>query len=1360
MVCLQYKKIFIDYEGTESENDAQGNSLWLTFYVIQFSGSALIENKQLRLRRRVGACSPSAPAMSTVPALHIFVLTVRVDEFVENVKLTSTLKISLKVLNNDAVMERLNESTIDIHTVEIESTCKLHQVLTRYSLPSCLRVLRINNNNLNILDICELPKFSESMNSLHTLDLCRTKFKDSSFYALISVLNSCKGLISLSLIDNGLTKAEITGLITTFESTRNLKKLNLSKSNITEAQANNILQKLEQAKNIVSLDLSHNALKGNKIVLGICQLQSLEKVDLSHNYIRFSPLPDFEGKHDSLSINTKNISLSSNHMTPVDISQFCSLIGSDLLKLNLDCNHVGNSVLSLCSIRLRIKHLKVLSLANTDISDAVDGLAVLLSFVRELEELNLSSNNLTLTHFQQVQLPLSNLFHLKKLNLSNNPDGISALLESILPSFKNLEELRLSNAHLNGDDLKRICQPLASVMGLKYLELSMNAIGPAGINELANILKELPLLERLDLSRSCLQHGDINVLCQGLVSLKEMKYLDLSGSMIDSQILDDAWFLPSTLEELILGDVIHGEKLFTKLKPLQHLRIFHLTNLKLRTCDVEMLATTLSSFSTLEELSVDNIVISDSSCCKIFSALKWLGYLRKLHLTNLKLKACDVEMLATTLWSFPTLEELSLANIVVENSNLDKLFSAIKSLKNIKKIDLSGIKLYDESGLADMLSSLLSLEELVLSGMSVVNMDDVRFFSALKLLKRLKKLDLGNINVREEKALFDMLSSLLMLEEIVFPAVVLENSDGTVGYFSALESLIYLKNLDLRWSKICKTAQEALTRGLLSLQLLQRLVLGVIDCDNAKQLFAALGSFKYLKELDLGKTCISKTVAGSLACVLPSLKLLEKLALKGIDYDEQICAALVNFKYLKELDLCKRIYTNTGVEALGRVLPSLTLLEKLVLGGIDSSDKSDELFAALGNLKNLKELHLGESFISETAAEALVRVLPSLTLLEKLVLGGIFSDYECDEQLFSALGNLKYLKELHLVEMNITKLSTEGLARVLPSLTLLEKLALGSGFPSYREFDDLIDSDYECDEQLFAALGNLKYLKELHLSGMIITKPHAEALARVLPSLTLLERLVLGGIDPDDECDEQLFAGLKNLKYLRELHLVEMNITKLSTEGLARVLPSMTLLEKLVFEAFDSDHECDEELFAELRNLKYLRELQLECTYISHTGAEALARALPSLTFLKVLQLIHVTLEDDKQLLHAVGKLRYLEELHFFGINITKAGVAALVDVLRSLGMLKKLLLGGICFKKTSDDQLFTTVGSLSFLNKLGLRGSTITQAGATTLTATLPRLRNLKCFRLPKEIENDEDGTLRTNLKAAARFVPEELFR
>ena len=1294
------------------------------------------------------------------------------DEFLENVKLTSTLKISLAVLDSDALLKRVNESSIDIHTVEIESTCKLHQVLNRYSLPSCLKVLRIKDNSLNFKDISDLVKSLSRVNSLYELDLCRTKFEECSFNSFLCVLRYLRGL---SLTENDLTKQDITNLITALKLMRNLERLNLSKSNITDAQTNDMLHKLEQAKNFASLDLSQNALQGNEIIAGICQLQSLEELDLSHNYIRFFPLPDFEKKHDSLSTNTKNISLSCNHMIPDDISQFCSLIGSDLLKLHLDFNHVGNSIWSLCAIRPRIKHLNVLSLARTDISDAsaVRGLAVLLSSVRELEELNLSSNNLMLRYFQQLESPLLNLIQLRRLNLSYNPDGISTLLERILPSLKNLEELRLSNTHLNCDDLNAICNSLASLKSLKYLELSMNSIGSEGIRELANILKEFPLLERLDLSRSFLQDDDINVLCQGLVPLKKIKYLNLSGNMIDSQILDDAWFLPQTLEELILGYVIHGEKLFAKLKPLQHLKILHLTNLELGACDVAMLATILSSFPKMEELSLDNIVISDANCDKIFSAIKLLGHLRNLHLTKLQLRPYDVEALATTLLCFPNLEELSLINIVVENSNLDKVFSAIKSFENIKKIDIRGVELHDESALADMLSSLLTLEELVLSGISVVNMDTQRFFGAIKFLKRLRKLDLGNVSVREEKAFLDMLSSLSNLEEIVFPVVVLGNSENTEEYFSALGSLRYLKNLDLRCSEICKSAEEAFTRWLVSLPLLQRLMLGTIDVDIEK-LFTALESLKYLKELYLGRTYmyVSRAGAEALACVLPSLTFLEKLEVVfrfGNACDEQFCAALGNLKYLKELNLSSSEITRKPYAA-ARALSSLTLLEKLVLLDNNFNDECVELLTALKNLKYLKELHIGDTYIIKSSADALALVVSSLTLLEKLVFTKIkcmfekeYDEYDDDDddgercaQLFAALGNLKYLKEFDLGQTIITKTGAEALARVLPSLTMLEILVLGRFDFKFMNIDR-VDLDYDIHKELLTALVNLKYLKELHLDTTINFP--GWGLASALPSLTLLEKLVIGNVGTDGECDEQLFAAFGKLKYLKELHFDGKLITEPGVEALFRALRSLPLLEKLVLIGFScfSNDECDEELFAALGNLKYIKKFQLKSMHISKTGVEALARALPSFHFLKELQLEDVTLEGDEELFHALGELRCLEELRLWNFKITKADVAALAYLLPSLSLLKRLLFRNISFRNTSDNKIFTAVGSLSYLDELDLSMSIITQAGATTLTTVLPRLYNLKYFRLPLWIEDDKDRTLEKNLKAAASFVPEE---
>ncbi|XP_028407449.1 protein NLRC5-like [Dendronephthya gigantea] len=463
----------------------------------------------------------------------------RINYFLENVESTKKLTISLAVLDDDLLLKRL-ESTVEIHTIEIHSRCAVHKVLSVYSLPSCLKILRIINNILNYDDIFALIRCFGSENNLQELDLSRTKFEKNCFHSFITVLVNCSNLTRLILTDNCLTKEETFGLLASLKWTASLRNLNLSKNNLT------VFEMHGQFDNIVSLDLSHSALQGNTNIIEICKLQALEEINLSHNHIRFSPLPEFDTQLDKLSINMKTISLSFNYLTPENINQFCFLIKSNLTKLYLDSNHICSSIWSLCSLSVKIKHLKVLSLANTDVCVAVDGLAFLLSLAKELEELDLSSNNLVLDDFRQLQLPLSNLKQLKKLNLSNNPEGASDLLQEILSSFKNLQELRLSNTQMNGEDLGKISNSLASLRDLRYLDLSMNAIDSDGKRTLANLLKGLPLLEGLDLSQSSMRGSDLNVLWNSFASLKVLKYLNLSGNQADANAFENSLlFVPS-----------------------------------------------------------------------------------------------------------------------------------------------------------------------------------------------------------------------------------------------------------------------------------------------------------------------------------------------------------------------------------------------------------------------------------------------------------------------------------------------------------------------------------------------------------------------------------------------------------------------------------------------------------------------------------------------------------------------------------------------------------------------------------------------------------------------------------------------
>ena len=1054
----------------------------------------------------------------------------RIVEFFQNVESTGKLKISLDVLNNDALLKKFKESTIIIHTLEIESTCEVDQVLKKISFPSCLKVLRIRENSLSFEDITDLPRYLRRVSNLHELDLCRTKFNESTFFIFTSALNYCKHLTSLILTDNSLTEQEINGLISVLESVKNLKTLNLSKCILTETQANAILHKQEQAKNIVSLDLSHNAIQGNEIIIGICQLQSLEELDLSHNCIRFFPLPNLAGKRNYLAKCLKAVSLSFNDMKPDDISQFRSLIRSDLLKLILDFNHVGHSIWSLCSLGERIKHLKVLSLANTDMCDNVDGLAFLLMLVRELEDLNLSCNNLMAEDFQQIQKSLSKLTQLKRLNLS------------------------------------------------------MNAVGPDGMKALADIFKEFSLLEGLDMNSSHIREDEVCALCKNLVSLKKLKYLNLSGNCIDVEVLEDALVLPATLEELLFSDIIHGEKLFDEMRQLINLR--------------------------------------------------------KLHLNKLILRVCDAEALAIMLRYFVKLEELSLASLVAPE--YETILTAIKSLKNIRKIDLTGIKLSNEEALADMLSSLLFLEELVLTDMSGTNIDYEILFSVMKLLKRLRLLSLGGVYIsymyNRSKDFFDMLSCLSILKDIVFPNIFIStaDSDRLPKHFDAL----------------------------------RRFDMGGIDT----------------RELNMYKS--------NLARVLPSLQLLEKLKLKfplysGSDSKSQnkLLVAFGKLKYLKELsivsisDCGNRV---SGRDTLAEVLPSLQLLEKLDLSFFFQPDDCKQLFNALGKLRYLKEFSC-ITFIPEADIVAFSHALSSLQLLEKLALRfENSSNNEYIEQLCAALGDLKYLKKLDLRFPKITNSAAEALTKMLLSLELLEELKV-SIFGSMLRLHQL---DSEHQKQVFAAIGNLRYLKKLHLYINALIDFDNEAFAKMLSSLRLLEKLNLQRIDISQSETKELFIAVGKLKYLKKLKLsfdisIHIEISRNNVDALVSALQSLQMLENLNLKSSECQNKIESrELFIAVGKLKHLKKLDLGLLNwkITRNNVDALVRMLVTLPVLKKLRLKIIYGLNESQgneLFNAIGKLKYLKGLYLDWEGITQADVDALLKTLISLQVLEKLKLSG-----------------------------------------------------------------------------------
>ena len=1151
-------------------------------------------------------------------------------------------------LNDDHLLKKLNESAINIHTVEIQSTCKLQEVLKKYSLSPCLKYLRITDNNLDFEDIFALLRSSGSVKNLHELDLSRTKFKENSFSCLMTVLFNCSDIEHLFLTDNSLTEKERNCLVIVFNSIKNLKNLKLSKNNLTEAQVNDILQKHGEGKTIVSLDLSQNAIQGDKIISNICKLKSLEKLNLSHNHIRFPSLGSSDEESDNFLTNTKIISLSSNHMTSDDIYLLPSWIRSDLINLNLDLNHVGCSILTLRS--LRIGHLKVLSLANTDVSGpATQNLAIVLSSARQLEELNLSSNNLMLEDFQQLVSPLSSLTELKKLNLNNNPGGISVVLEKILPCMKRLEELRLSNTRLNGDDCNKFFESLKFLKELRYLDLSNNVISPSGVRALSDILKEFPLLEGLDMSECCIQEYGICQLCVGLIPLNKLKNLNLRGNRIYSdKFVIDSLFLTSTLEEVILSDIIHGEKLFKSMILLTDtLRKLHVSKMKLRQHDVEALANMLSSFLYLEELVLIDI-IADLKCETIFGAIGKMKKLKKLVLRGITVdnKKAFFDMLSC----LSVLEKIVFPEFWIDRSDTECV-NVLQSLVYLKNLDLSQTTSIDGLGLAEILASFILLEKLTLGRIGCHSYECNRqLCNAIRKLNYLKELNLSCL----PDGLAEILPLLQFLEKLKI--VYVDRNDKQLSH--AVRELKYLKKLKLHYVWNTTTDLIPLAEALLSLQFLEELELTGINLDDGgseTQLFRAVGKLKYLKKLRI--TSITQLGVVALMEILPSLQLLESLVLDAEygascegESDTELFHAVRKLKYLKELDLSAIRISPQGVVALTDILPSLPLLEKLVLGECDLDRGNDEqLFYALVKLKYLKDLNLLHTKITPLGVEALIKILPSLQLLENLVFGEINFDSDSEVRLFYAVGKLLYLENLGVAEINVTRPGAEALAQVLPSLQLLESLWLGE-----IEFSQGMNQD----KQLFGAVGKLKYLKKLDLSHSKITETGASALADVFPSLHWLEEIILEYIEFDEGSEKQVFHALGKLRYLQKLKIYNIKITQSGAKALVEAFSSLQLLEELALGEIDFDNEIDTQLFHAIEKLKYLKFLSLRHTKITQASAKILTKVLPTLRNLRELMLPIIQSsenETDDENETPLSKLRtaagHIPGLEIFDLN-------------------------------------------------------------------------------------------------------------
>ena len=493
---------------------------------------------------------------------------------------------------------------------------------------------------------------------------------------------------------------------------------------------------------------------------------------------------------------------------------------------------------------------------------------------------------------------------------------------------------------------------------------------------------------------------------------------------------------------------------------------------------------------------------------------------------------------------------------------------------------------------------------------------------------------------------------------------------------------------------------------------------------------SALFKHKTVDEVQLSAIKLTSTLVDALGQLLPELSALGSLSISSLNVCSDEAAtklvASIKHKNLHQLFLQGINLTSAVAEALGQLLPELSALRTLSLGFLtECSDEAVTKLVASIKHKNLVRLFLQGINLTSAVAEALGQLLPELSALRTLSLGFLI---ECsDEAATKFVASLKHkdldklelrgsdectlwltletfgvtgssaevvlslieviknrtIENLELSEINLTSAAAEALGQLLPELSALRTLSLGS----------LTECSDKAVTKLVASIKH-KNLVRLYLHGINLTSGAAEALGQLLREPSSIETLELCF---SDGCTLWLSFSV----FIRTIRTLKISSL---TESSAKVVLSLIKV---------------------IKN-RTIEKLELSVIALKSAAAWALAQLLTELSALRTLHIRASTECSDEAATRLVTTTKHktLKELNLPRINLTPAAAEALGQSLPELSSLRTLRISGSVGCSLQHKELEALFGRVN-------RPSSLTELSITRFNArrSLGSIANKLCF-------------------------------
>ncbi|CAM4584307.1 unnamed protein product [Leuciscus chuanchicus] len=1080
--------------------------------------AALLQDKHCKLNtlmlRKCGLTEESCSALATVLRSNSSLKELDISN--NNLQDSGVKKLQNGLENTNCTLEKLGLSDCSI----TEEGYKALASALR-SNPSHLIELDLRGNDPGQSGVKELDDLLHDQNcQLKTL-----RFLNSAAEEACQSVNRVLGenlllLRELNLSEYELGPSGLKKLAAVLQDKHcKLNTLILNNSDITDEDCRVLTEALNSnPSNLTELNLSGTEMRDSRMKIFSalfkneqCQLKKLKFNCISITEEGCSVLASAFNSNPS---NLKELELSENKLGNSGVTEISTLLGNSQCTLQIlrlsDCSITEEGYKALAStLRSNPSHLIELDLSGNDpgqsgvkeLDDLLQDQNCQLKTLRFLSptadkaceyvrgivgknplllrELNLSERELRDTRVNQIAALLQDKHcKLNTLMLNNNSitaEGCAALTTAFHSNPSNLIELDLSENKLGNSGMKKICVLLANTQcSLEKLKLSDCNITEEGYKALVSALRSNPShLIELDLRGNDPGQSGVKELSDFLKDvhyrLKTIRFLKSAAAQevceYLTKVLGKSPLLLTELDlsEDKLGD-LDGEKLSALLMD-SHSKVekIKLNNGKLRKKRCSVLATVLSSKTTLKELNLKNSRLLDSGVKEICEGLKN----PVCELKILKLSKCDLteescSALASVLSSDSSiLKNLDLSNNNLQNSGVKLLSDGLKNNCKLEKLRLSNCGITEEGykALASALRSNPShLIELDLRGndpgqSGVKELDDLlqdqncqlktlRFLShdadeacqyvrgiVGKNLLLLRELNLSGNKLEETRV--NQIAALLQDKHCKLNTLMLNNNSITAEGCAALTSAFNsnpsnLIELDLSGNKLGNSGIKKICVLLENTQFgLEKLNLSgcSITEEGYTSLTSSLKSNSSLIELDLRGNDPGRSGVNELNDLLR----LESCKLKNIRFFksaavQEACEYLTTVLgkspiILTELDLSADKLKDLDGEKLSTFLmDSYSKVEKIKLNNCDLTEKICSVLATVLSSKTiLKELNLNNSRLLDSGVKEICEGLKKSTLkILKL------SDCSITEEGYKALASALRSNPSHLIELDLT----------------------------------------------------------------------------------------------------------------------------------------------------------------------------------------------------------------------------------------------------------------------------------------------------------------------------------------------------